>query len=458
MQPHPHPLRRATWPGLLASLALLVAVLALGIAPPATGQPAPTSTPTSTPAPAAAPQLPPIIGTTASGDLRDPTFEPLAGATVRHGVYDGGVYRMEVPANWNGGLIMYAHGYRGEGRDIFVSNPPIRNHIIASGYAWAASSYRGNSYRPDYGVDDTLSLRAMFITEFRRPSWTILYGTSMGGHVAMASLEQHPDVYQAGLPECGVMTGTEILDYLAAYSTAADYISGTGLLAITDTAAFTRHVTDVWLPAMGRPGAYTEKGRQFDSVVKFLMGGNLPMREQGLLARYTANLGPRGWGYYSSSPATRAVSTRYIRFRIDPGLGIDEEEMNQRIRRIEPAPGARSATENPVFADFTGRIRVPVLTLHTTGDAFVPFSLEQSYRRKAMAVGTSHLLVQRAIRRPNHCQFEDAERIQALDDLVAWMNGGERPEGDDVLAADLSDIGLRWTKPLMPEDPASTQE
>jgi hypothetical protein len=83
----------------------------------------------------------------------------------------------------------------------------------------------------------------------------------------------------------------------------------------------------------------------------------------------------------------------------------------------------------------------------------VPFGLEQSYRRKALAVGTSDLLVQRGIRRPNHCQFMPEELAQAFDDLMAWVTGGTKPEGDDVLAADLSTLGLRWTTPLLPGDP-----
>jgi hypothetical protein len=33
----------------------------------------------------------------------------------RRGVHNGASYRIEVPADWNGKLVVFAHGYEGEG-------------------------------------------------------------------------------------------------------------------------------------------------------------------------------------------------------------------------------------------------------------------------------------------------------------------------------------------------------
>ena len=114
---------------------------------------------------------------------------------------------------------------------------------------------------------------------------------------------------------------------------------------------------------------------------------------------------------------------------------MDEDELNRRIRRFAPATGARSRETNPVFAEPTGRITVPVLTLHEIGDARAPFSLEQSYRRRTLTAGTSHLLVQRAIRWPGHCAIDGDVREQAFDELIAWIERGVKPDGDGPLAA-----------------------
>jgi fermentation-respiration switch protein FrsA (DUF1100 family) len=124
------------------------------------------------------------------------------------------------------------------------------------------------------------------------------------------------------------------------------------------------------------------------------------------------------------------------------------------VHRFDPAPGARSPQNDPVFADVSGQITVPLLTLHDTGDAFVPFAHEEAYRRKTIAAGTADLLVQRAIRRAGHCSFTDDERNQAFDDLVAWLEAGTRPAGDDVLGQDQAHLGVDWTNPLQSDDPA----
>jgi hypothetical protein len=38
--------------------------------------------------------------------------------------------------------------------------------------------------------------------------------------------------------------------------------------------------------------------------------------------------------------------------------------------------------------------------------------------------------------------------------VVAWIERGVKPDGDDVVAADPSKLGLRWTPIRHPEDPA----
>ena len=373
------------------------------------------------------------------------------GAISRRGTYEGGRYLIEVPAGWNGGLVLFAHGYDG---GTFVS--PLTSYLQDRGYALAASSYRTEDYRPDLFVDDMRALLELFIREVRRPRWTVIHGQSVGGHVAIVSLELYPGLYQGALIECGVIDGIGNVDFYLAAQAAAEYLGGINLFEAPDRETLIGRVNGQWLPRMGAPPAYTERGRRFDSVLKYLMGGDLPLRLQGLPRHYFRYV--TGTRAPEFREVLRHASTLQIRYRIDPGLGVAEDELNAKVRRIAPAEGARSQSANPALAELTGRITVPVLAIHETGDARVPWSNQQAYRRRTVAAGTVHLLVQRAVRWPSHCGFDGETREQALDDLVAWMEKGIKPDGDDILAPDVSTLGLRWTLLRHPEDPVQRRE
>lgn len=272
----------------------------------------------------------------------------------------------------------------------------------------------------------------------------------MGGHVAIASLELHPGLYQGALIECGIIDGIGLADFLYAYTAAAEYIGGVPLLDAPDRQTFHRRVNEQWVPAVGTPGAFTERGRRFESVVKHLLG-EPPLWREGLERRYLPNLVYIARGE-AREGLRRAASTAAVRYRIDPGLGVDEAELNARVRRITPEPGFRSRTTDPAYAELTGRITVPVLSIHETGDFRVPFVLQQQYRRRTLAAGTADLLVQRAVRWPGHCTFDSDVRDQAFEDLVKWIERGVKPAGDDVLTTDRASLGRRWTPRPHPAD------
>jgi pimeloyl-ACP methyl ester carboxylesterase len=379
-------------------------------------------------------------------------------AINRQGELGGAPYLMSVPENWQGGLVVFAHGIqRGSGSGD-ATWPPIGSHIASAGHAWISSGYRAREYQPHLFIEDLVALRELFLKDVGRPRWTIIYGQSMGGHIVVASLELRPGLYQGGLSECGLVDGIGIADYLTAYTAAAELISGVQLFDLPDRDAYHRALGEL-VRVLGMPGSYTARGQQFDSIVKYLMGGDqagndLPLRLDGLSRRYLLNIMYRPRDLEAeSNPGLRAASTAHVKYRIDPGLGIGEDEINARVRRLQPFKDARSASTNPVYAERTGRLTVPLMTLHETGDAWVPLSLEQSYRRRTIAAGTDHLLVQRVYRAGSHCGVDAKVRQQAFDDLVAWIERGVRPKGEDVLAPDLSRIGLEWTPALMLDDP-----
>jgi pimeloyl-ACP methyl ester carboxylesterase len=390
----------------------------------------------------------------------DPSFEARPNATAYYGEHAGSGYQIEVPDDWNGELVLYAHGYRGEGPALTVSSHPIRDHLLALGYAWAASSYSSNSYVPGIGAKDTHKLIGLFAGLVANPSRVYLMGHSMGGHVTGLAVEQWPESFAGAVPMCGVMGDSELFDYfqdvylvgetlignVPAVPTPGDY-SSNGLFALF--AALSG-------PAPGYPTSLSPAGETFKKVLENLTGGKRPTFEESFSA------GPNGGTFILGLAGTgngRENLTTVYQFDDDPALSPDEQAFNDTILRLaaDPqfrrreglgsSPGARGNTDSPPI---TGNISIPVISLHTIGELFVPFHMEQIYAERVAAQGRSDLLVSRAIRDVIHCGFTSSEMAQAFDDLVNWVENGVRPGGDDILnpatvAAD--DFGCTYTEP-----------
>ena len=101
-----------------------------------------------------------------------------------------------------------------------------------------------------------------------------------------------------------------------------------------------------------------------------------------------------------------------------------------------------------------GQIQRPLMTMHGTGDLYVPIHLERTLNKAVAAAGHSDLLVQRVYRIPGHCGFNEAEQSKSFDDLVSWVRQGVKPQGDDIFK-DFRDAGRTFTNPLRDNDPGT---
>ncbi|MHB8574274.1 MAG: alpha/beta hydrolase family protein [Dehalococcoidia bacterium] len=396
----------------------------------------------------------PVPTSTTPYVLADPRFDPMPRARAIFGRLGGATYQIEIPADWNGDLVLYAHGFTGTDPVLFVEPPPLRAYFIAHGFAWAASSFSGSGYDPDLGLQDTLALHDYFVSTVATPTRTYMYGTSMGGHVVVSAMEQHPELFAGGFSECGVVAGVEEIDYIDSYIALAGFLTSTPLIPVTSIAAYHNTVDSRVLPALGSGSSPTAAGKQFEDVLANLTGGPRPWRHQGFLDRRTANFDlPASEDPKHPSIAYRAGTNVNAHYHVDAGLGIDDATLNGQVPRLPADPAARNAQTHPDYAPRTGMLKSPLLTIHTTGDHFVPISLEQSYRKAVNAAGAGDLLVQRAIRRPDHCQFSATERERGFSDLVQWVEHGVKPAGEDFSSGDFHDAGLSFTDPLLPGDP-----
>jgi len=392
------------------------------------------------------PGITPVPCPTQEWTLGEATFDALPGAKAFFGKYDGGIYRIEIPEKWNGELVLYAHGYVANagqnGSNLRVGNDPIREHLITEGFAWAASSYRCNGYVPGQGLVDTMALVDLFTQSNggKAPQRTYLTGTSMGGHVTVLGMHEFPTSFAGGLAMCPA--GPELFDFFAGTAAAAEVITGVQLKpdSLRDDIA---KMND----ALGAPPNYTDKGRELADEEIRISGGPRPFAVEGLASggRFAGNI-TSGAGAIAGTdtPQNHAVMTTHIKY---------SDALEKKVRRKSADPAYRSEkTPFEEVAPFDGKIQRPLLTMHGTGDLFVPIFLEQTLKRAVTKAHNDKLLVQRVYRIAGHCGFSQPEMIKAFDDLVNWVRKGVKPEGDEVYG-DLSNAGMKFTEPLRKEDP-----
>jgi len=120
------------------------------------------------------------------------------------GAINGAAFRIDVPSNWNGSLVVYCHGYNPQPVKYNDQKlPPFLQVFIDQGFAVAQSGYAAGGWAIQEAAVDTESVRRYFIGKYGRPKETFITGHSMGGFLTMMLMETNPTSYDAGLPLCG---------------------------------------------------------------------------------------------------------------------------------------------------------------------------------------------------------------------------------------------------------------
>jgi fermentation-respiration switch protein FrsA (DUF1100 family) len=373
---------------------------------------------------------------------------------------------------------MYAHGFAGNGNVLSVNNPQIRRYLIQNGYAWAASSYTKNYYDVRAGVEDTNALALEFnkIASARgrtlnAPSKIYITGVSMGGHITAAAIEAetaftaiHKVKYSGAVPMCAVVGDTELFDTFAAMQVAAQAVAGVPNNPVTKWTDIQGQVTGALFTTF--PSAPTALGAKYVSILQNLTGGPRPLFAQGLAFGGSF---PSAYGTFGSDGTVTGIlnknvlDTNRFTYVID-GDAAGSASINASVQKLTGAPDANRLRTDGLrwIPKVNGEFKIPVVTIHTLGDLFVPFNMEQVYQKRVADKGNSTWLVQRAIRGASHCDFTVAESTTAFDDMIKWERDGIKPLGDDVVTPAVvaaSGYGCTFTKNAIgPDDTAFTTQ
>jgi pimeloyl-ACP methyl ester carboxylesterase len=133
---------------------------------------------------------------------------------------DGAPYAMQVPANFNGTVALYSHGYR-YNVDIpagipliggyTITNTPepvpggnaaVAQYFFSQGIAIVGSGFARQGWNPDSAIKTNVELIGTFKAQFPKTTKVIAWGSSLGGVITQGLAEKYPNLVSAVAPMC----------------------------------------------------------------------------------------------------------------------------------------------------------------------------------------------------------------------------------------------------------------
>ncbi|WP_426563114.1 hypothetical protein ACPPVT_19245 [Angustibacter sp. McL0619] len=405
------------------------------------------------------------------------------------GSINGAKYEIQLPARWNGTLLLYSHGYV-EAAPIAPdfatptlaaeSSPDddIAHEMLAEGYALAGSSFSRLGWAVPEGVKADEELYAYFAAKVAKPRQVIVWGNSMGAVITEGLAEKKLAWVTAAAPMCGPLAGTnETLDL----SLDVAYAVRTLLAPKLQIAGFTSHKAAVhaWesaRKALEAAGNEVAAGDTAGPAKLYLISALIDAPDQSFFSDGSDSVLRAGVAV-EDALHQMSVDTD-VRYDIErrAGASVSGNAGVDYATRISPAertfvdetggPGttdrllAKLAAGQRVSADKRARaaagrtmgeptaaLSVPTTTLHTAKDPVAIVQHEQLFAQRAQRAGSQNLLLQLYSVPPakydpppkdggaGHCNLTAGQVTATVALLSSWAATHTRPTDQEVTAA-----------------------
>jgi alpha-beta hydrolase superfamily lysophospholipase len=343
-------------------------------------------------------------------------------------------YTIAIPRRWNRSLVVHAHGGPAQSYDASSTTDDLAEWavMVKEGYAWAGSSYRRGGYGVRMAAADTENIRRLFIDRFGRPKRTYLHGQSWGGNIAAKIAEIYGGRYDGVLLTNGLLAGgsrgyDHRVDLRVVYqyfcrnlprSTEPQYPLWQGLpadstMTPTELRARLQECTGFAADPADRT---TPQQRNLDDLLAVT---RIPERSLETHLQYATYLFQDiVWKRLGGRNPFSNIGVRYTGSH-------DDNALNAGVARFSADPTARR--DLSYDSDLTGRISLPVLTLHAIDDPSVFVEHEAAYRATVEGAGRNRYLVQTFTRESTHGELSDSEYANSLAALDTWVRTGRKP-------------------------------
>ncbi|WP_433122970.1 alpha/beta hydrolase family protein [Arthrobacter koreensis] len=388
-----------------------------------------------------------LVAAPVTATAAETTAEPVTelGGTLANGA----TWAAEVPAGWNGKLVLYSHGFR-PGPDNPAWDPGFDSTAQAltdRGFAVAASSYATAGWALGTAVQDQLDTLAAFSAAAGEPARTIAFGTSMGGLVSSLIAETPDSGVDGAVSTCGLLGGGINLNnyqldgvhalaelllpgqeiQLTGFRTAAEAgVTITALMQAVQQAQATPEGrarialaaalmnTPTWFSGNTAPGSRDFAAQQ-EAQYNWLLQ-TIPFVVGSRVSIVTAADGDSGWNRGVDYAALLQQSAQ--RQQVDALYRSAGLDLKRDVRTLTTTADITPDAEALEWMDRTstpqGNLQIPVLTMHTLADILAPVEYMEEYEETVREAQATPLLRQSFVERTGHCTFTDAERVAAV--------------------------------------------
>ncbi|MFJ9707159.1 alpha/beta hydrolase [Streptomyces sp. NPDC101234] len=362
---------------------------------------------------------------------------------------DGATWIADRPAQWNGSLLLFSHGF---GPTVAADAPSTaaRQALLDAGYALVGSSYdpNGSMWALDSAERDQFAALTAFRRQVGTPTRVISVGQSMGGLVNAQIARDGAGRVDGSLGLCGLVAGGVDLDNyqldaeytLASFFDPADADNLVNLGSQADGAALADRLTKAveaaqqtptgrarialaaaflnqtdWAPGQQPPARDDFEGQekqQYAWLAQGLLGFIVPARwsvEQSAGGNTSWNKGVDYAGLLHKSSHARQIKALYR----DAGLDL-RTDLNRLTRGADISADPAAVAHLKRTSTAGQGLAVPLLDIHTTADQLVPVEQESAFAGRVRRAGDSALLRQAYVARQSHCNFTTAEVVAGL--------------------------------------------
>jgi pimeloyl-ACP methyl ester carboxylesterase len=340
-----------------------------------------------------------------------------AHAKTEFGKINGAAFRIDVPDEWNHGLVIYYHGYSAENHGLGYDEKKTLDPRVAvftkAGYAVIQSGYSQGGWAVEQAIPETEALRRYFADKYEKPKEIYVAGESMGGLLTAMTIEQSPEPYSGGLDWCGA-----VIDAPTLLTRAFDL----------------RVLFDYYFPgALPNPAKVPvdyEMSEELEKKVSALLESNSGaaaalLRFGGLQNNkdLTSDLLFGTW--VLKDIERRAGGNPFDnRNTIYAGTAADNA-VNDGVKRYAADPGTLVYLQR--YYTPTGHLTRPVLAIHTTYDPLVPPSVPGNYALLTREAGAGDFFVVQYVKRDGHCNITAEEIDRGFAELRQWKTSGIKP-------------------------------